>query len=280
MTYRIALRFPLLLLAAVMWTLEPAFAGVIFSDNFNDNTVNSLVWSNWGSSVVESGQIMQILQNVTDAGGNLKSKPIPINANGAITITRRVYLHHHESFSYMGKYHFFWGKMFIQFGDLPKVGIHYDDLDYDIFPDDARAMHGFFISRNGVGEPYLLSVQGDVSAVITPVWDTWFDEKITYDPVSGLLGYYINNTLQLIYDVGALPASISSKMTLSMDSYGWWTGHEHLMDNLVITQDGSVAAVSTNAAAANIRATVRTDGCSASRRWGHFHGEWGNTIVG
>jgi len=233
----------------MMFAMETRSQGVIFSDNFDDNSINTAIWTSWGSSVVESDQIMQVRQDVTDAGGNLRSKPIPISGGGIITITRRVFIHHQESYSYDGRTHFFWAKMCFQVGSLPEFRINYDDLDYDIFS-DCRALHGFYISRNGVGCPYLLSAQGDVSEAINPVWDTWFDEKITYDPVSGLLGYYINNTNQMTYSVGALPAGTSPTLTLSMDTYGWWTGHYHLMDNVIISQ-GSPASLSLSAAAAS-----------------------------
>ena len=208
---------------------------VLFQDDFNDNSIDVSKWTNWGNTVSEADQIMQVQTTVTDAGGSLSSEPFSVSSNGVVTITRRLFLHHEESNSYMGRTHFFWGKFFIKIGTLPLVGIHYDDLDYDIFS-DTRALHGFFISRNGVTTPYLLSVTGDVSVAITPVWDTWFDETITYNPATGLLDYYINNTNQLTYSVGALPSGSPPTLTLSMDAYGWWTGHQQLMDNLLVTQ--------------------------------------------
>lgn len=215
---------------------------VLFQDDFNDNSIDVSKWTNWGNTVAESSQNMQVLTTVTDAGGSLSSAPFSVSSNGVVTISRRLFLHHEESYSYMGKTHFFWGKFFIQIGTLPLVGIHYDDLDYDIFS-DTRALHGFYISRNGVTTPYLLSVTGDVSVAIAPVWDTWFDEKITYNPASGFLDYFINNTNQLTYFVGALPPGSPPAITLSMDAHGWWTGHQQLMDDLLVTQAGAAEPV-------------------------------------
>jgi hypothetical protein len=69
------------------------------------------------------------------------------------------------------------------------------------------------------------------------LWDTWFDEKITYEPTTGQLEYYINGTNRISFNVGALPTTNTTTMSMFFQAYGWWTGHYLLFDDLRVTQE-------------------------------------------
>jgi hypothetical protein len=103
---------------------------------------------------------------------------------------------------------------------------------------DASLMprYGFFITRNSA-RPDLITNQADVSVAITPLWDTWFNEKITYDPVTGIMEYFINDVSQLTFNVGTLPQTTSPTMSLTFSAWGWYTGHEHYFGDLKVMQD-------------------------------------------
>jgi hypothetical protein len=206
---------------------------IVFSDNFSGNTINSSKWTTSGNTVLQSTNTMQVLTTVTDQPGMLTSKPFVIANVGLITITRQVFLHHDDSVYYLGNNHFFTGFFTINVTNVPPFSVEYCDYDYN--GGGLQPTYGFFITRNGAGATGIAS-QADVSPGITAIWDTWFNEKVTYDPSSGQLQYFINNTLRTTFNVGAMPVGTSPTMSLYFQAYGWWTGHEQLFQNLVVSQ--------------------------------------------
>ena len=199
---------------------------VVFSDDFSGNSIDSAKWTTSGNTVIQDDGVMKVLTEVTDKGGNLTSKPFLVNPTGKITITHQVYLHYANAY--------FIGKTFITIGDLPTFAIQYANMSYSDANLSLIPRQGFFVSRNNARID-VSSAQADVSAAITPVWDTWFDEKITYDPTTGILELFINDVSQGTYNVGIM-SSKSPTMTLAFSAWGWWTGHQYLMKNLKVTQ--------------------------------------------
>jgi len=51
-----------------------------------------------------------------------------------------------------------------------------------------------------------------------------------------LAQYYINGQLRLEYNVGSSPDEIT-KMSVMFSGNGWWTGHYHHFDDIIISQD-------------------------------------------
>ena len=204
-----------------------AATNTVFQDNFNDNTIDSTKWTTAGNTVSESGQMMQVQTTVTDAGGSLTSTGFPANATGKITITRRAFLHYGNAY--------FIGNFDIGIGTLPHFSVQYANMTYNGAPFMARS--GFFLGRNNAWS-HNLADQADISPVITPVWDTWFNEKITYAPLTGIMEYFINNVSQATYNVGVLPATPAPMMTIRFTAWGWNTGHQQLFDDLLIQQEG------------------------------------------
>lgn len=212
---------------------EPSLTNIVFADNFSDNTIDSSKWTTSGNTVTEIGQTMQVLTTVQDQGGVLVSKPFAIADAGLITITRRVFLHHDDSQYYLGNNHFFTGVFSITVSNLPQFSIDYDDYDYS--SSTEKQTYGFYVTRYGANAKDL-NQQTDVSVGIPALWDTWFSEKITYDPRSGQLQYYTNNSLKITFNVGTMPISNTPKMSLYFQAYGWWTGHQQIFSNLVVSQ--------------------------------------------
>lgn len=200
----------------------------VFSDNFSGNVINSSVWSWWGNTVIQSNGTMEVETTVTDQPGVLTNAPFAISSTGLITITRRMLLHRDISNG-----HYFTGIFAINIPGVPLFSVQYDDYDYS--NSSLKPTYGFFICRNGAGATGIAD-QSDVSPGITAIWDTWFNETITYDPATGQLQYYINNVLEITFNVGAVPSGTSPTMSFYFEAYGWWTGHEQIFSNLVVTQ--------------------------------------------
>jgi len=211
----------------------PFGTNIVFSDNFSGTTINSSKWTASGNIVLQSTNTMHVLTTVTDQPGILTSKPFVIANAGLITITRQVFLHHDDSVYYLGNNHFFTGFFTINVSNVPPFSVEYCDYDYS--GSGTQPTYGFFITRNGANATGT-SGQADVSTGITAVWDTWFNEKTTYDPSSGQLQYFINDTLRTTFNVGVMPIGTSPTMSLYFLTYGWWTGHEQLFQNLVVSQ--------------------------------------------
>ena len=208
-----------------------ATSSVVFSDSFDDNTIDASKWTTYGNTVTESSQVMQVLTMATDAGGNLASRHFPVNSTGKITITRRAYLHYANNY--------FMANFMVNVGTLPGFRVQYCN-DHYASGANYMARYGFCLTRNEASAMFVSS-QGNVSAMITPIWDGWFTEKIAYDPLTGVMEYFTNDVSALSYNVGLLPQTNSPTMTLSFNAWGWWTGHQQLFDDLVVAQASPVS---------------------------------------
>jgi hypothetical protein len=214
---------------AMPWSANSSNSSVtVFSDNFTGSTIDPTKWTTSGSTVTESGGMMQVLTTVTDQGGVLTSVPIPINQHGDITITRSVLLH------YANQY--FAGRMNLQFGGLGAAGIYYANYIWAGNPSYGwEDRYGFYILRNNA---YIInqSADTDLAGPFTPLWDAWFREKIIYSPDTGNFQYFTNDTLVADYNIGVMPPTNNPTLQLNFTAWGWYTGHEQLMQNLVISQ--------------------------------------------
>ena len=213
-----------------------------FEDNFDDNGIAAAKWMTAGNTVSETGQIMRVETTVTDAGGTLTSAPFAVGSHGLISISRRVNLHYANSY--------YAGLMNVQIGTLPIFGIHYENYSYQGPYDIAR--YGFFLVRNGANS-HGPTGQADTSAAIPAVWNTWFNERLIYNPDTGIAEYFINNVSKMSFNVGILPASANPTMTLSFGAWGWWTGHYQWFDDLVVTQNAAIGPIAHTTGAAQIQ---------------------------
>jgi hypothetical protein len=224
-------------LSSGFWSFLATEETALFSDDFSGNSVDPTKWTASGHTVIETNGMMEVLNTVTDDGGVLSSVPFAVNSTGLTTITREVFLHAQPGSqpNYTGNY--FMGQFVIGMSGLAPFSVNYANMDYG---DGVTYMprHGFFLARDGQS-PLYIADQGNVSAAIPPLWDTWFNEKVTYDPSSGVMEYFINDASQMTFNVGALPTTNSPTMMLSFNASGWGTGHEQLFKDLYVTQAGA-----------------------------------------
>ncbi len=197
-------------LAVFVPGLSPASAQdvVLFQDDFEDNSMDSSKWaSTSGYSVTEADGMMKVETNSTDNGGVLYSIDIPLdNSTGLITMTRRMLVH--EDFS--GSKYFRGRHRLLESNDSACLEVLYYDY--------SGTKVGFGDEYNGYA----------------PIYDTWFDEVVTYDPVTGNASYSINGQT-------AVPVNFSNPLdgdTIQLKCYDehWFTGHYINMDSITITQ--------------------------------------------
>jgi len=205
---------------------------IIFSDDFNDNRIDPDKWTYEGNRVVEEDGIMKVEQQAIDAaGGVLKSTPIEIDPKKLLIITRRVKLHYANQYLCSAFYVSF--VEFLQF----KYGFGIDYRNYAYSSAEEQPAYGFFIIKApAYASSRKYQQQQYVSRRIEPVWDQWFDEKIIYNPTTGLVEYFINNEKRMEFNVGPLPKALSYNISLIIHSMGWWTGHYQYFDDLKIMQ--------------------------------------------
>ncbi|MDI6793521.1 MAG: choice-of-anchor D domain-containing protein, partial [bacterium] len=193
----------------------------LFSDDFNDNSIDTVKWIYaTGHRVAEENNIMKVETTVTDQPGVLNSKWMEIDPNGILTVTRRVLIHYDTPYYYMGENEFFLGYFRIQLeGASDLFGVNYCNYKYQMDKE------GFFLMGNG-----------HESDAITAVWDTWFDEKLAYNPNTGILEYYIDGVKKGEFNIGPPPELAVYKIRLYVQAYGWWTTHYQHFDNIAVTQ--------------------------------------------
>jgi hypothetical protein len=206
--------------------LDPDGLSFLFTDDFQDNNIDSSKWEYSGNSVTEESGIMKVEAEIIDQVGLLKSKWISVNTEKPLIITRRTKVHYENQY--------FDGGMSIHLDQLPGFGISY--CNYAYTGNNEIQRFGFFLSRNGASA-HSGANQEDVSDLIDPIWDEWFLEKMIYNPVSGLLEYFINDEKRIEYNVGGISSAESAMMQIEFSTWGWWTGHYHYFDDFIVYQE-------------------------------------------
>jgi hypothetical protein len=168
---------------------------------------------------------MRVYTNQTDSGGSLLSQPFQLQGRGPVTVTRRVYLHYGNTYAIP--------EFEVKVGDFTMFRIKYANMTWDTPP--QKACSGIYVCRND-GNPHDRNHLQDVSDPVSVVWDTWYNEKVTYEPDTGRLRYFINDALQIDYNTGVLPQTAGTTVQIKVDAWGWYTGHQHFFDDLTVAQ--------------------------------------------
>ncbi|MFA5997297.1 MAG: hypothetical protein WC791_02285 [Candidatus Paceibacterota bacterium] len=227
---------PLMRLSSLSLNSTSLSVDTIFSDDFDDNTIDPTKWTTSGYGVVEQNGEMNVSTDVTDNGGILASRWIPVNGTHPITVSRRTMQHAGNQF-----YNGFLRLFFDTNGDgVPDkhFGVDYANNSYSGYNGTYCSRYGFFLD-DGLNWQNGIYCGVHISNIIPAIWNTWFDESLTYDPATGLLTYLINDTQQAELNVGALPVSDNYQMQVYDRPWGWGTGHFDYFDDLVVTQGGA-----------------------------------------
>lgn len=190
---------------------------MLFEDDFNDGVIDPTKWaSTAGVNVVETGGVLQVNVNGTNNGGKVTSQLITLaSPTELITMTRHMMIH--KGSSEMRMHH-----EILRPGDVPgaayAVRASYYDYHYQ------NNLVGFGTYNNRIAS-----------------YDTWFDEVLTYDPVTGATHY--TNTLGADnnWTSGILGGN---QMKLYWSDTCWYTGHFAHVDSIAITQAPDPATMS------------------------------------
>lgn len=212
--------------AAILWeqNSEPQ---TIFADNFDDNSIDPVLWTYGGYVVTETNDELHVDRTVTDQGGWARSVLINIDPTKPILISRRTKV--------FAANRYFNGGMIVSAPGYSGSGFQVSYADYIYTGYNECVTYGFSIVRNGANPHVCQDQITDMSELIDPIWGEWFDEYITYDPVSGQLTYSINGALRIEYNVGPLPSGADS-IQFHLHNWAWWTGHYHHVDDFLVRQ--------------------------------------------
>ena len=201
----------------------------LFFDDFEDNALDSLMWSKSGKKVKEEEGEMRVLVTQSDNGGELSSASITIDPATALTLTRRVRVYSDNTYG-----DHFDGHLEFEFVGFPEYGFGVSYAHHEQTNSNNVDAYGTGLFRNDA-RTHRASDQGDVSARVSSIWGTWYDERLVFDPTTGILEYYRDDILEISYDVGILPVG-AVDLNLHFDVSGWNTGHYQHMEFINISQ--------------------------------------------
>ena len=207
---------------------------VLFEDDFDDNQIDSDNWTFSGNDVLEQEAIMKIETNVTDAGGFLYSKWIEIDPSSELIIERKVKVHYGNSF-FVGDF-----RIIPQNNVSKKFEVEYGNMSYD--SGTYCSSYGFYLSRNQANSNRNCTNSEDIYGPIDATWDQWFDETIVYNPQTGMLSYYLDGDLKGEFFVGTVDDFGTNRFQLQASAWGWYTGHYHYMDDIVVKQKITISS--------------------------------------
>jgi serine/threonine-protein kinase len=200
---------------------------VLFADDFNGSDIDHTKWEHGGNVVTEENGELRLMRTVTDSGGWARTRPISVNPKLPLVIHRRAKLHPANQY--------FNATMSINVVGYPErhFGVSYANYHYTGAGESTTV--GFSIFRRDIAAHRYFDRVENASPLIRPLWDQWFDEQLVYDPLTGKVQYSIDGTLRLTYNVDPLPPNASS-VTLTFNTWGWYTGHFHYVDTLAVRQ--------------------------------------------
>lgn len=202
---------------------------ILFKDDFNDGILDTNKWRlscthgpsyggipvSIGDSIVEQDSVLKIIQARTDWGGRIFSKTITIDTTKLLIISCRTKVHYANDYLKGSNI-------------LVKTVDPVLDTITDII---SLAQHlNYRYSSTQVGFGFW------DGPLLSPIWDTWFTEKLIYDPLTGVSKYVLNET-DTITSVNRNPiAGKGNKIKLDLLSNGWYTGHYTWYDYVSIEQ--------------------------------------------
>jgi len=168
-------------------SIETSFS---YKDEFND--INKSFWyacrakntdvSNYGGITTNNSKL-SMLQDQTDNGPKMISKPIKVDENSIVTIKRKVYIHPHYSHSYQGGNIFFTGGL----------SIVSSDNTFDFSYDKVLAKVNYLkYEYQGKWDTFALD-KTKTETYIPSIWDEYFEEELIYNLKTGLVTYKVNN---------------------------------------------------------------------------------------
>jgi len=209
----------------------PSGAATVFADDFDDNTIDPIKWPQIeGYSVTETNGQMEVTADVTDDYGILGSEWFEIDPTKPFTIQRMVRMHYAND--YLRGYFRVLSETDPDWFLL--VGHYY----YAYQSGNSCSAFGTYVGIRGAPTNCARVAEGKVSPGIATQWNQWFHEAITYDPATGAVEYFRNGESMFVWLGEPLPTtgSPTERLKLEFRAAGWYTGHEHFLDDLFVWQ--------------------------------------------
>lgn len=213
----------------VLIPLSVSEASSDVGDDFNDNQLDNTIWQPGNGVVLEEDGMLKLITAQTDVIGRVTTRWVDVVGSDMISVARDTYQHYANS-RYIGQ-------MSLQFdydGD-GSVEKQYDIVhaNYTYTAGDRVARVGTYLAEDG----RVARAGTNVSSQMPALWNQWFNEVLTYDPVAGELRYERNGqpleSLNL-NEVATSPTD-SLRVRVSMAPWGWFTGHYNYVDNFYLT---------------------------------------------
>jgi DNA-binding winged helix-turn-helix (wHTH) protein len=229
---------------------------VVFADDFSSRAINPDRWKIKGKSVRLIDGTVKVSVDETDNPGTLRSEFFSIDPAKPITIESRLRV----TFSQNMKDKVYFGGWF---GLIPKTtnlekisvledsaeanslfcGVRYMNYDYSESSKDTSGndyqnikAEGFFLVREGAYPNTKAGyASGKVGERIKPVWGEWFDQKIVYNPLDGLMAYFVDGEKRGEFNVGRLQAK-DGQIRFEIIPWGWWPNHSMEIDYIRVSQ--------------------------------------------
>ena len=217
------------------------------ADDFNDGEINSELWIATGNNVYEEDGLLKMDQNVTDQNVSLLSKPLSLGTDNRIVMERKFMVHRGSDYNYAGYAFEFNGDTGIH-----GVPLHADSWDGSISDewglDYIGIVYGYtywenkfgIYVENGVGS----EIQG--TRLCDVVFDTWLTEKVEIDFTAGTFSYYLDNVFVTTIDMPELVSLDVNYYTTIFRPWGWWTGHQHYMDYILVNPEPTTLVANPN----------------------------------
>ncbi len=184
---------------------------VILEDDFNDGILDGTKWAHigisrkkpWthipGASVKEKDGVLVISEDLSNAGGAVKSIPFSVENGDILKLTRRVRIFPKNNFQNTNA--------FINRDGKPAARYRY-----------------FYKYKDFVDGVYF---EYDGKERVVPPWHEWFTEIVTYNTGTGETTYSIPGRGEITRTFSTLP---EDQLWLLFDAYGWYTGHKVEID--------------------------------------------------
>ncbi|MFK5894256.1 MAG: RHS repeat-associated core domain-containing protein [Pseudomonadota bacterium] len=200
---------------------------VLIDDNFDSLDSSTWLvarvnqtWTNMptdNSAVSFNNGIITLLNDQTDNGPVLISKSFKTPTSGILTIERKVKVHTSNRY--------FTGHIGLMTSQTSNMSTLWTSEGETALCSVVHTDYTYEGNWNG----FYLGARSD-NKFLPSIWDSWFNEKLTYDFSSGIATYTING--QTVQNQCTLDDSPYFK--LYIHSFGWFTGHETQMDNIKV----------------------------------------------
>lgn len=228
--------------AAALWAASGYLSSfdttTLLSDDFSSQELNAENWSVGGKRVRIADGVARVSVDEVNNGGVLRSRRISINPELPLSIKSRIRVSFNQSVDMNVDFIAAFG---LRFNESEFVGLKFANAEGEFcYPDNiVRAEGAYLVRGDGDVRKNRDHVSGLVGPRIEPVWHTWVEQELRYEPDQELLSYFIDGVKKGEFVVGRLPLDETGSVLLEIHPRGWWLHHAIEIDRISVTQQRS-----------------------------------------